>query len=971
MATNFAALGGVADPRSGDQPDYIGTTRDTPRHNAQTQRRHSLMYSDSSITFEEYSWWAERSREYEKELSTEGAGIQGILNMLIGKKTKKETEGIQGVPPVSGGLVQPRPEAEKIKEAGGKSDDHSDRVVPTEKDADSDKASPQPNVDRYGITEDEWYRAQRAVRTATWGSVFYLITTDILGPFSVPWAISQMGYGPGAGLYIGFGILAAYSGSQLWRMFCGLDSTKFPLRNYGDLAFRVYGNWARLLANTLQSFQFFMNVTILIVSNGQGLGQMVAGRSGTGCICFVVAELVFMLCGFVLGQIRTLQRLGMLANLAVWLNIITIIMTMVVTNVYPPNYAASLASYSTPKGPITKYAYWPPTTELNDHINGLMQGVYSYGGATLFNELMAEMRRPHDFWKGLICAEFFIVSVYLIMGMVVYNAQGQFAFNPAYQGIPNSAYSWQTLGNALSYITGVIAALLYGNIGIKVFYASVFRDLFHFPPLDKKIGKWIWVGLVPVYWGLAFVVAAAIPQISYLSAFVGAACILQFSYTFPPILMVGYNCQKDDPTTPSTPGPGNSTANTATPKPTPLTDATVLTRVLEHGGTIVGKAVCENFSRGAVSANAATGPVHNPYAQGYSAGGSSSGTAALVASGAVDLGIGCDQGGSIRIPAALCGLWGGGVKATVGLVPYTGIASNDASVGFVGPMTRSGVDCALLLEVLAGADGLDDRQMAGTPFPDAVPEYAAHLVSTKREGVKGMRIGVVKEGMHPGIIDAGVKAKIDAAVVRFKELGAVVEEVSVPMQDQARAVYSVWSKMGNHQGMIGRATGRRQVMLTDLYERKDLPYSQEALSKFSAFAMEGMLSGELGWQDYPLAYPKAINLGRKLKDAYDEVLAEFDLLVMPTVLTPADPLPAVDATPREHMAKGTGKLENTGPFNMTGHPALAFPIGLVESPADAQIKVPASMQVVGRFWSEAKILQAACAWEQATDWKTF
>ena len=160
-------------------------------------------------------------------------------------------------------------------------------------------------------------------------------------------------------------------------------------------------------------------------------------------------------------------------------------------------------------------------------------------------------------------------------------------------------------------------------------------------------------------------------------------------------------------------------------------------------------------------------------------------------------------------------------------------------------------------------------------------------------------------------------------------------------------------------------------MLTDLYERKDLPYSQEALSKFSAFAMEGMLSGELGWQDYPLAYPKAINLGRKLKDAYDEVLEEYDLLIMPTVLTPADPLPAVDATPREHMAKGTGKLENAGPFNMTGHPALAFPIGLVESPADPQIKVPASMQVVGKFWSEAKILQAAYAWEQATDWRTF
>jgi archaellum biogenesis protein FlaJ (TadC family) len=101
------------------------------------------------------------------------------------------------------------------------------------------------------------------------------------------------------------------------------------------------------------------------------------------------------------------------------------------------------------------------------------------------------------------------------------------------------------LGNAISFITGLIAALLYGNIGVKVFYSSVLRDVFRFPPLDKKTGKWIWVAIIPVYWGLAFIVAAAIPQISNLTSFVGALCILQFSYTFPPMLIVGYNIQKD------------------------------------------------------------------------------------------------------------------------------------------------------------------------------------------------------------------------------------------------------------------------------------------------------------------------------------------------------------------------------------------------------------------------------------------
>lgn len=402
---------------------------------------------------------------------------------------------------------------------------------------------------------------------------------------------------------------------------------------------------------------------------------------------------------------------------------------------------------------------------------------------------------------------------------------------------------------------------------------------------------------------------------------------------------------------------------------TPVTDATVITRVLENGGNISGKAVCENLSRGAVSVTAATGPVHNPYAHGYSAGGSSSGTAALVASNAVDMGVGCDQGGSVRIPAALCGLWG--MKATLGLVPYSGIASNDASFDFVGPMTRTCLDCATLLEILAGVDGLDDRQIAGTPFPGHVPQYAAHLAKTKEHGVEGMRIGVVKEGLNANIIDPRMQAKFEAAIELFRKLGAQVSEVSVPIQNDARAIYSVCSKMGNHQDMLGHATGRRQLMLTDLYEKKGLPYTQESLSKFSAFALEGLLSGEYGWQNYPLAYPKAVNLGRKIKDAYDAALADFDLLAMPTVLTPADPLPAVDASPLEHMQKGVGKLENTGPFNISGHPALAFPIGLVQAAADPAIRVPASMQLVGKYWEEPKMLQAGYAWEQAVDWKTF
>ncbi|KAJ5723994.1 hypothetical protein N7488_002029 [Penicillium malachiteum] len=527
-----ANIGGVADPRLGDEADIIGTKKEHPEvdfhHQIEPPNLNGAgsIYLDTSITFENYAYWANRSREAEKSIRTDNVGFAALGNLLLNRKGKREEPAAEPTEPV--------PVTDEKKE------------IDTKDAADAPRAD--ESTDKWGITETEWEQAQRAARTATWGSIFYLITTDILGPTNVPYAISRMGYGPGFALYTVFGLFACYSGLQLWRIFTGLDSTRFPMRNYGDVAFRVFGPWARIGVNILQSFQFFLNVSLLIESNGQGLAQMVAGVNNTGgFICFMVAEAIFMIIGFVLGQIRTLQRLSWLANLAIWGNVIVIIVTMVVVYIYPPNYDAVRESYGILKGPIVTSAGWPSGYSLEEKVTAMMNCVFAYGGATLFNELMAEMRRPMDFWKGFIIAEIFIYVCYLVNGMVVYAAQGQFVYNPAYEGIPNTpgAYRYQTLCNALSFVTGAIAALLYGNIGIKVFYSSVLRDVFHLPPLDTKIGKWLWVLLVPIYWVLAWVIAAAIPQIANLTSFVGAACILQFSYTFPPLLLVGYHVQKD------------------------------------------------------------------------------------------------------------------------------------------------------------------------------------------------------------------------------------------------------------------------------------------------------------------------------------------------------------------------------------------------------------------------------------------
>lgn len=139
-----------------------------------------------------------------------------------------------------------------------------------------------------------------------------------------------------------------------------------------------------------------------------------------------------------------------------------------------------------------------------------MQGVYAYGGAMLFTEFMSEMKRPRDFLKASCAATGFIYFFYMLYGLFMYAYQGQYAVNPSYQGI--SPYAWQTVGNVLAIVSSLIAAGLYGNIGIKVLYNNIFIEFFHAPPLNSKRGKIYWALIVPVYWSIAFVIAASIPN---------------------------------------------------------------------------------------------------------------------------------------------------------------------------------------------------------------------------------------------------------------------------------------------------------------------------------------------------------------------------------------------------------------------------------------------------------------------------
>ena len=231
----------------------------------------------------------------------------------------------------------------------------------------------------------------------------------------------------------------------------------------------------------------------------------------------------------------------------------------------------------------------------------------------------------------------------------------------------------------------------------------------------------------------------------------------------------------------------------------PDIDATVVERILDAGGTIVGKAHCEAFCLSGGSHTNATGPVHNPRKKGYSAGGSSSGSAVLVALGEVDMALGGDQGGSIRMPSSFCGAYG--MKPTHGLVPYTGIMPIEIYIDHTGPITRNVRDNALLLEVLAGPDGYDPRQ-----YDVQVHPYASLLEG----GVKGMRIGVVTEGFQQANAEADVNAKVREAAARLAALGRRSDgDIDSAAPGGSRLVDANWRRRADANHDVGRWVWRQ------------------------------------------------------------------------------------------------------------------------------------------------------------------
>jgi amidase len=385
----------------------------------------------------------------------------------------------------------------------------------------------------------------------------------------------------------------------------------------------------------------------------------------------------------------------------------------------------------------------------------------------------------------------------------------------------------------------------------------------------------------------------------------------------------------------------------------PEVDATIVTRILDAAGTIVGKAHCEYYCVSGGSHTNATGPVHNPHKMGYSAGGSSSGCAVLIALHEADMAIGGDQGGSIRMPSSFSGVYG--MKPTHGLVPYTGIMPIEVYLDHTGPMTATVRDNALLLEVIAGPDGYDPRQYAPTVHP-----YTQMLDG----GARGLKIAVVKEGFGHPTSEPDVDEKVRGAAALLGKLGAEITEVSIPWHLLGGAILMPIGTEGLTQTMMwgdGYGVSRPDLYVTSLmdFHRGWRRRANELSETTKLFTLFGTYIREYYGSRY---YGKAMNLTRRLIAAYDTVLATHDLLLMPTTPMKAQLLPKPGASREEIVERAFEMLTNTAPFDISHHPAMAVPCGMSEG-------LPVSMMLVGKYFDEPAIYRAAYAFEQAGDWK--
>jgi aspartyl-tRNA(Asn)/glutamyl-tRNA(Gln) amidotransferase subunit A len=377
----------------------------------------------------------------------------------------------------------------------------------------------------------------------------------------------------------------------------------------------------------------------------------------------------------------------------------------------------------------------------------------------------------------------------------------------------------------------------------------------------------------------------------------------------------------------------------------PPYDATVVARLREAGAVIVGKANLDEFAMGSSTENSGFHTTRNPWNLACVPGGSSGGSAAAVAAGESLLALGSDTGGSIRLPAAYCGVVG--MKPTYGRISRYGLIAYASSFDQIGPFGKTVEDCALLLQAIAGHDPLDS-----TSAHQPVPDY----LEACRPDVKGLKIGVPKEYFGEGTTPE-VASAIRAAVDKLVELGAVAEECSLPTTDYALAAYYILAP-AECSSNLARFDGVKYGLRTEelaghiglMEKTRDDGFGPEVKQRI----MIGTYALSAGY--YDAYYKRGQQVRTLIRREFEQAFETYDVL-----LTPTSPTPAFQIGEKSDPLAMKLMDVCTIPVNIAGLPGLSLPCGFANG-------MPVGLQLIGKLFDEETLLRVAHTYEQATDW---
>lgn len=378
----------------------------------------------------------------------------------------------------------------------------------------------------------------------------------------------------------------------------------------------------------------------------------------------------------------------------------------------------------------------------------------------------------------------------------------------------------------------------------------------------------------------------------------------------------------------------------------PPYDATVIEKLREAGATLFGKCNMDEFAFGSSTETSAFGPTRNPWDLERVPGGSSGGSAAAVAADEAIAALGSDTGGSIRLPAAFCGVVG--LKPTYGRVSRYGLVAFGSSFDQIGPLTKTVEDCAVMMNILAGHD---ERDSTSANLP--VPDYTQAL----KRPVKGLRIGLPKEYFVKGM-DSEVDHAVREAAKVYQKLGAQIKEMSLPHTSHSVAVYYIVA-VAEASSNLGRFDGVEYGFRADAKTLRDMYFETRVLG-FGQEAKRRILLGTfvLSAGYYEAYYRKGQKVRTLICQDFDKAFKEIDLLLTPVAPTPPFKLGEKMTDPLTMYLSDIFTIS----VNLASVPAMALPAGFTRS------GLPIGMQLIARPFAEETIFQAAHAYEQETQW---